>query len=63
MGLKWLIFLIGHLYLIGTMCFGDDQNSRHHTNTCLKDNGLCLQILITALHSIFNTFNSNYVSN
>jgi hypothetical protein len=33
MGLKWLIFLIGHLYVIG-MLFGEDQRVN---DTCLKE--------------------------
>ena len=56
MGLEWLIFLIGPLYLI------DGSMSKHHKDTCLKEIGLRLQIFIIYLHSIMNTFEKTNVS-
>ena len=49
MGLKWIVFLIGPLYLI-YMWFGEDERAN-----ILEKIGLCLQILITTLHSTMNT--------
>ena len=52
MGLKWLVFLIGPLDLIG-MWFSEDQRAntiKTHVDTCLKEIGLHLPILVTALH-------------
>ena len=40
MGLKWLLFLIKPLDLIG-MWFGDDQREHNIKSTCSKENRLC----------------------
>ena len=35
--------------------------SKHHNDTCLKEIRLCLQILITSLHSILHAMVRTYV--
>ena len=53
--LKWLVFLIRSLYLINTW-FGEDQRAN---DTCVKEIGLCHQLLMTVIHSIVNTIWEN----
>ena len=60
MGLKWLVFLIGPLYLID-MRFGEDQRA-NIIKTRSKEIGLHPQILISALHSIVNAIRRTYIS-
>ena len=43
MGLKWSVFLIGPIYLIG-MWFGEDQRATYHKGTCIKEIGSPLEI-------------------
>ena len=62
MGLKWLVFLIKPLDLVG-MWFGEDQRANITKTHTLKEIGLCLNILITALHSMMNTIERTIVSN
>ena len=38
------------------------SHSKHHKDTCLKEIGPCLQILIITLHSLMNTIWKTYVS-
>ena len=38
------------------------STSKHHEDTCLKEIRLCLQILITTLHSTMNTIKRTHVS-
>ena len=52
MGLKWLVFLIGLLDLIGIYVVQWGSTSKYKKDTCLKEIGLCLQIIITNLHSM-----------
>ena len=57
MGLKWLVFFIRPLDLIG-MRFGEDQRANIINYVLLinlKEVGLRLQISMTTLHSIGNT--------
>ena len=61
MGLKWLVFLIGPMYLIG-MWLSEDQRA-NIIKTCLKEITLRLQILTTTLHTIVYTIGKSYVSN
>lgn len=53
-GLKWSIFLMRFLYLIG-MWIGEDRRGNIMKDTCLKEIGLCFEISIIALHSTMNT--------
>ena len=39
------------------------SKSKHHEDTHLNEIGLCLQILLTTLHSIVNTIGRTYVVN
>ena len=56
-----LIFLIGHIKLIGVW-FGEDQRTNTiKPHVCLQEIGLCLGILLTNLHSIMNTIGRTYV--
>ena len=55
-----LTFLIGPLYLIGVW-FGEDQKTKHHINTCLKEIGLHLQSLLTTPNLVLNTIGRTYV--
>ena len=59
---KLLVFLIGLLCFIG-MWFGEDQKSKHHKDTCLKEIVLHCQILTTPLQSIVYIFGMTYVFN
>ena len=61
MDLKWLIFLIRPLYWVGRW-FNGGKRAKHHKDTCSKEIGLCLQILITILHSTMNAIGRTHVS-
>ena len=61
MGLEWLVFLNQASILI-SMQFGEDQRANTIKFTCLKEIGLCLQILIITLHSTATTIARTYVS-
>ena len=60
MGLKWLALLIGptrfEWYVVRR-----GSKSKHHKDTCLKEIGLCLQRVITTLHSTTNIIGRAYV--
>ena len=53
--------LIGSLDLIGAWC-GEDEIANIIKDTCLKEIGLHLQILITTLHSTMRTIGRTYSS-
>ena len=54
LGVIHLLFLIEHLYLSGVW-FGEDwRMSNIIKDTCAKEIGLCIQILLTTLCSIVN---------
>jgi hypothetical protein len=64
MGVKWLIFLISPPIHMSMECGSvsiKEQKSRRY-NTCLKETGLRIPILITTLHSIGNTVGRTFVS-
>ena len=54
MCLKWLVFLITPLDVLG-MWFDECPRKKHHKVTCFEEIGLHLQIFITKLHSSVNT--------
>ena len=54
MGLKWVVFLIEPLDLIWYVVRWGSK-SKHYKDICLKEIGLCLQILIT-----YSTLNSEH---
>lgn len=60
MGLKWLLILIGHLYL-SAMWFGMAPRTGTKTK-CLKEIGLCAPNMITILGSIVNIFGGTYMT-
>ena len=55
-----LLFLRGHLYLIGTW-FREDQRNKHHKDACLKEFDYGFKVLLTAPTSIVNTLGRTYV--
>ena len=61
MDLKWLVVYMGRLDLIG-MWFWGGSKSKHCKDTCFKEIGLSLGVLIISLHSIVNTTIKIYVS-
>ena len=54
LSIKWLILLIKPLDLID-LWFEEDQRANTIKRHVLKDIGVCLQILITIVHSTMNT--------
>ena len=55
-----LLFLIGHLYLIGVW-LSEGRTNKQQENTCSKDIGLYSQILSTTPHLIVNSIERTYV--
>ena len=63
MDLKWLVFLIGHLDLIG-MWFNEDRRANIHSkDTCSEEIGLRFQIFLIILHLMVNANGRTCVSN
>ena len=60
MGLKWFVFLIKPLDLIGTW-FGEDQRANFMKRHVQREIGPCFQMLITIVHLISNTTGRTYV--
>jgi len=59
-GVIWLLFLLGHLYLIGVqLC--EDQRPKHHKNTRREEIRLHPQISITTPHLMVNKIGRSYV--
>jgi hypothetical protein len=52
-GVIRLIFLIGHLHLIGVW-LGEDQNNKHRKEPCFRETGLRFHLLLTTLDLIAN---------
>ena len=62
MGVLPLLFLIGHLYLIGGW-MSEDERNKCYKDTCLMEIGQGLQLLSTTSHSTVNTTGRTFVFN
>ena len=50
-GVNWLLFLIGHLYVIGVWYSEDQRIKFTRTTRCVNQIGPCLRIILSTPHA------------